>query len=471
MRSFFYLKGDIMIPIIATFVLLAVVILGVIKKFNLVALFCAVSLGSLMIYSVVTGKSVIGDATTGNVVLDVFEYMFNTMKTQFSGTVMVSATILAYMGFMNKIGASQAFTVLLAKPLMKIKQPYILLGAIIIIENFVKLVIPSAISCVALLFAILYPIFLAVGCSNAAICCAFSLGTCITWGPADAGVSLTASFVGNIGVADFFMDYQFVVCIVEMVVMAIVFIIVSIFADRKAAKAGPQAEVTEDMLKKQAETLTVKTPGYYPILPMLPLLFILLFSGKILPIRMNTVACALLTLFVAFIIYLLGDVKNFKTRLEDIGAFTTEYGNFVGRMGFIVVGGNLFAGAINTIGGLTMIIKSLNAEGGGLVPLTVIGVVLALLCVGATGTYTANLNVFVPYMISVATVTGVSIPVMAQIGNMACGLPSAIAAVAGTNLLLMGETGTEYPTFFKRNIIPVLAAAATGVIFNFLFRL
>ena len=174
MRSFFYLKGDIMIPIIATFVLLALVILGVIKKFNLVALFCAVGLGSLMVYSAVTGNSVIGDATTGNVVLDVFEYMFNTMKTQFTGTVMVSGTILAYMGFMNKIGASQAFTVLLAKPLMKIKQPYILLGAIVIIENFVKLVIPSSVSCTALLFAILYPIFLAVGCSNAAICCAFS---------------------------------------------------------------------------------------------------------------------------------------------------------------------------------------------------------------------------------------------------------------------------------------------------------
>ena len=302
-----------MIPIICTLLMIVIVIAGVVKKFHPVTVFFAVSLVSLAIWSLVTGQSAVGDATTGNIFLDIFEYAYSIIQTQISGTMLICASIFGYVGFMNKIGASQAFTAILARPLSKIKQPYVLLGILIAVESFLKLVIPSAASLTALLFAILYPIFAQLGCSGASIASAFVLGTCITWGPADAGV-------------------------------------------------------------------------------------------------------------------------------------------------------------IGKIGGMTLLVEVLNGLGGGVVVLSVLGVLVGIVVVACTGSYTANLNIFVPFLVSVANVTGANPLALAQLGNMACGLGSGLTPVSATMLFLTGECKVDFPIVLKRNILPILAAAVTGIIVTMLLH-
>lgn len=458
-----------MIPIICTLLMIVIVIAGVVKKFHPVTVFFAVSLVSLAIWSLVTGQSAVGDATTGNLFLDIFEYAYSIIQTQISGTMLICASIFGYVGFMNKIGASQAFTAILARPLSKIKQPYILLGILIAVESFLKLVIPSAASLTALLFAILYPIFAQLGCSGASIASAFVLGTCITWGPADAGVALTVSLSGvAMDTSEFFLSYQFIACVCEIIAMAIVFVILSVYYDKKQNLG--RAVATEEQLRKQQESMSVNVPKFYFIMPLFPLIFILLFSGKIFPITLSTVAVVLISICLADIIHLITNRKTFKKTLGDVNAALIELGGFLGRMGFLVVGGALFAGVIGKIGGMTLLVEVLNDLGGGVVVLSVLGVLVGIVVVACTGSYTANLNIFVPFLVSVANVTGANPLALAQLGNMACGLGSGLTPVSATMLFLTGECKVDFPIVLKRNILPILAAAVTGIIVTMLLH-
>ena len=457
-----------MIEIFCTLLMICIVILGVVKKFHPVTVLFTVSLVSLIIWSLITGQSAMGDEGVGNIFLDVFEYAYSIIKNQISSTMLVCASIFGYVGFMNKIGASNAFTTLLASPLSKIKQPYLLLGTLIILEAFLKLVIPSASSIVALLLAILYPIFVKLGCSNATIASAFILGTCITWGPADAGVALTVTLTGtDIAVSEFFLSYQFLPCVCEMVVMAVVFVLLSKHYDRKFMTGS--GEVTEEQIKKQKESMDLQVPAYYAIMPLFPLILIILFSGKIFPITLSTVAVVLLSLCLADIIHLLNHLDKFKETLNDMNATLADFGSFFGRMGFMPIGGALFAGVIGKVGGMDLLVTALNNTGGGVVLLSILGVLIAIIVVSCTGSYTANLNIFVPFLVSVANVTGTNPIALAQLGNMACGLGSGLAPVSRTMLFVTGACKVDFPFIFKRNIIPVLSAAATGLIVSFVF--
>ena len=457
-----------MIEILCTLLMITIVILGVVKKFHPVTVLFTVSLVSLILWSLITGQSAMGDESVGNIFLDVFEYAYSIIQTQISSTMLICASIFGYVGFMKKIGASQAFTTLLATPLSKIRQPYLLLGTLIILEAFLKLVIPSASSIVALLLAILYPIFVKLGCSNATIASAFILGTCITWGPADAGVALTVTLTGtDIALSEFFLTYQFIPCVCEMVVMAIVFVLLSKHYDKKH---GPnETEITEEQLRQQQESLSIQVPAYYAIMPLFPLILIILFSGKVFPITLSTVAVVLISLCLADIIHLLNNLKTFKETLTDMNATLIEFGSFFGRMGFMPIGGALFAGAIGKVGGMTLLVTALNNTGGGVVLLSILGVLIALVVVSCTGSYTANLNIFVPFLVSVANVTGTNPIALAQLGNMACGLGSGLAPVSRTMLFVTGACKVDFPYIFKRNIVPVLAAAATGLAVSFAF--
>lgn len=203
---------------------------------------------------------------------------------------------------------------------------------------------------------------------------------------------------------------------------------------------------------------------------LFPLVLIVLFSGKLLPIKLDTVPVVIISLVVADIIHMLCNLKNFKGALNDINAAFDELGKFMGRMGFLIVGGSVFAGAIGKIGGMKLLVQVLKNAGGGALVLAILGVVMGIVVVACTGSYTANLNIFVPFLVSVANVTGVDPVAMAQLGNMACGLGSGLTPVAATTLFVTQECDVDFPLVLKRNILPIFAAAAAGIISVFLFK-
>lgn len=155
-----------MIQIIATLLLIALLVYGIVKQYNTVTLLFVLGLAALGVYTLVTGEAIV-ESTSGSRFIDLFEQINVIAKNQLQGTILVVMSVLAYVNYMSTLKASEIFALIVAEPLKKLKSPYLLAGLTIVFGACLKLVIPSAISMQSLLLATLYPVLLAVGVSKA----------------------------------------------------------------------------------------------------------------------------------------------------------------------------------------------------------------------------------------------------------------------------------------------------------------
>lgn len=440
-----------MIEILVTIVLIAVVMIAIVKKFHPTTVIFSVSIIALVLYTLISGVSVVGEKTTGNLFLDVFELLSSTTQTQIAGNCLICMVFLGYIQMMSKLQASDLFAVFIGKGLSFIHQKYILTALLTILAAVLKLFLGSAIVSVMLLLSILYTSLRRAGCTNATICSCLVMGTTITWGPTDAGVVATPGLAGvEYGAADFFLDYQLLPCVLTILAIAIVSMFTSMFWDkREAARGQVDAEVSD--LK---DLSSIACPKYYAILPALPLILVIVFSGRVSSITLSTVAAVLLALAIAFIVHLLSNLKRFREAFNDIIAFYKGMGTAVSDFCFIIVAGSLLSTAINTVGGMTALIEWLQTLGGGVYVLASIAAVLAFITVALTVSYIANLNIFVPFFATIGEVTGFDTLRLAAIANSACGLGTGLAIASNTMLFLTSMLKTDAVTILKRNLIP-----------------
>ena len=125
-----------MLHVIITLALLVVLILAIIKKFNVSAVMIFMSIAVLAVYSLVTGTSMMGDASTGSLFLDVYESFRSVMVSQMGGSILTMISILGYISYMNFLKATEAFALVVSKPMRKLNKPY-LLGALAIIVGII----------------------------------------------------------------------------------------------------------------------------------------------------------------------------------------------------------------------------------------------------------------------------------------------------------------------------------------------
>ena len=92
--------------IIVTLVLVGLLLWGVMKRMNAGFLLLVLGLGSIMLMQVITGTSVMGDASTGNLFFDLFEFFANVISKEQS--LQGSAEQVGEQ-LENSIGESQSF--------------------------------------------------------------------------------------------------------------------------------------------------------------------------------------------------------------------------------------------------------------------------------------------------------------------------------------------------------------------------
>ena len=115
----------------------------VLKKYNSIFVFFASGVVILLMAGLLTGNSVLGDQTTGNLIVDIFTFIVNTFKKNISGVGTIIMTVTGYSAYMKHIKASEKLAFIATKPLRKIKNPYIVLSGVFFIGLLLKLVITS----------------------------------------------------------------------------------------------------------------------------------------------------------------------------------------------------------------------------------------------------------------------------------------------------------------------------------------
>lgn len=455
-----------MIQILATVVLLAALIFSIVKKYKTSVVLLALSLIAYGGLTIAQG-SVMGDATSGSAFFDIFEMIQKSASGTMGGNVLIIMSLYGYIVYMQHIKASEMFATLVATPLKKLKKPYLMAALTVVVGNLIKIVIPSGISVAALILATLYPVLLQIGCSKATAASTVLLTYFTCWGPSDASLYTALSLAGieDVSVAQWFVNSQIPVMLVTLIVVAIVFIPVSKFFDKREKASGSD----EVLAVKSPKDIGV--PYFYAILPLLPLITILIFSELIAKsIVISVVAAAYFCLVVAIIIHMICQ-RKFNECFNGVSVVFDGMGDYFKGPGILLVFGTLFASALNSIGGMKLIVNAISSFDGGVILAIFITTLLGTLVMGITGVFNGNVPLIIPLMCSIIEANNLPALPLLHLGLVGLALGSSVTPVAGASLYIASATNVSILTCVKRNLIPIVCgglAAATMVVLFFL---
>ena len=97
-----------MLNVIITLAVLVLLIVAIIKNWNVSAVMIFMSIAVLVGFSLITGTSLMGEKSTGNLFLDVYESFQSTMSTQMGKNILTMISILGYIAYMNHLKATEA---------------------------------------------------------------------------------------------------------------------------------------------------------------------------------------------------------------------------------------------------------------------------------------------------------------------------------------------------------------------------
>ncbi|WP_297134807.1 hypothetical protein [Terrisporobacter sp.] len=89
------------ISVLLTFLLIAIVVRLVVKKYNSVFVFLTSGVIVLLASSLITGTSILGENTVGNASIDVFVFVKDTFVNNASGTGMTLMMVTGYALYMS----------------------------------------------------------------------------------------------------------------------------------------------------------------------------------------------------------------------------------------------------------------------------------------------------------------------------------------------------------------------------------
>ena len=191
----------------------------ILKKYNAIFVFFASGIAIMLAAHYLTGTPILGKATMGSPLLDVFGFLSQSFKKNLSGIGMIIMSVTGYAAYMKHIQASTKLAYLASNPLSKISNKYLVLSGLYLVGMALKLVITSQAGLSVLLLATVFPVMMAIGISPITAASVLSL-ICIDYGPND-GSTIFMSGVLKMNVVDVFLKHQLAVAGSIIIVLAI----------------------------------------------------------------------------------------------------------------------------------------------------------------------------------------------------------------------------------------------------------
>ena len=441
--------------LLVTLIIFILLILGIMKKINLNLLLLGETM-LILIYMTITKGSVLGDATTGNAVMDIFAYIANYLATNIGGVVFSMVFVSAYVEVMKHLGATTKLASILSGAVGKIHSQTVVIGLVILISALMRTCITSGPAEVILLLATFYPVMLACGCSVETSCAAILVSNAICWGPADP-IDLAASKLMGIEVnmAEWFVRYMLPVFFVIFIVAIAVFLLIYRSFDKKhATMSDPEMTVSEN----------VQVPALFALLPLLPLIIMLVFSPfclKMISIDIN--GAVVLSMVITMIVVLCFGRK--KASLADmITQFVAGFCDSMKTLGLTVLFAMLFATALNSIGGMAVVANALmNMKVAPIVLILIVCIFSGIINI-VVGSFIGALSIAEPIAATVAAATGISAPLMCFFVVISCGAGCICSPVNPMVLILSKKMNTM--ELIKRVAAPIWCGVLAAILFG-----
>lgn len=446
------------IAVILTLLYIVIVATLVIKKYNSVFVFLVSGMAVLLLSAIFTGHSVMGDKTTGNAIVDVFSYAANAFKSNASGVGLTLMMVTGYAVYMSHIGASTKLACLATKPLSKIKNPYIVLSMLFIIGTLLKMVITSHAGLAMLLMAIAFPILTSLGISRLSAATVMIMCGFVDWGPNDSSAIFAAENVVGMPMMKYFLTYQGKTAAILILICAVFLPLYLNYMDKKDARvmgAAPKTEMPED----------VKCPGFYAILPIVPLVLITVFSF-IPAINLDVVTANLIGLFFVFILEL-ARRRDRKEVTSDFSVVMKAMGNSFANVVSILIGAAVFAEAIKLLGGITIISNVLASVKSAPVITMALMSMITFFAGMLLGSGNASWYAFGPLVPDVTAQMGVSTATIALPMQLSSGIGRCMSPVAGVVIAVSGMAELEIMDIVKRCTVPAVVMFLCNLVVSY----
>jgi len=454
------------ILIIATLVILALLILAIVKKFDIALALLMLSTIGYLFYTVVTGNSVMGDNTCGNKFFDVFMQLESIFQAQMAGNVLLLMSVFAFVAYMNHIKATNLLCLVLGKPLSKVKAKYAVLCGVMVITIFLKFVIFSNMGQMALVVATLFPILLALGLSRETAASGILFATAIAWGPAN-GMTAVLFSLGDVGdwtIPTYFAKYEIPNIAISVSVALIVFYFSSKYFDRKEnAACGAGVDFNID-------PKSLGLPLWYAVLPILPVILVVVFSPLVVgSISISITAASLLSYLLSCVLEFIRN-KDKKQALEDTKEFWKGCGQMMASIGGLIICAGIFANCMSMLGGLKIIFSGLISGGGSVTTVIILASLAAFLFTMLSASGQGSIALFGAILAQVSEAAGSNYIAAVRCLMPVCMVANAVSPTVASNYYLATATGVAHPTLLKRAAPPVIAfVISTILVTQFLF--
>ena len=443
--------------------LLVTIVVGyfVIKKYKPQTVLFAAGIFLMIIASVFhMGEIMAADKSTGFWLFDIFEYMKTVFAADAAGTGMIIMAVGGFAVYMEHIGASSAMVDICIKPLKALNKPYLVLALSYVVGQFLNIFIPSAAGLSVLLMATLFPVLVELGVSRLSATALIGTAACLDLGPA-SGASNMAAQTAGLEPMLYFVQYQLPVAGVVVVTIAVLHYLVQKYCDRKM-NFTPDAA---DAGKKEKKAV----PKIYAILPLLPLIFLFVFSKLVISsISMNVITAMLLGVTIALIFEFITKRGSGKAVAKDIQVFFDGMGSQFATIVTLIIAGETFAKGLMSIGAIDTIIVSCKATGFGPVPMTIVMVLIITVCSIVMGSGNAPFYAFAALAPTVAAAFGISTVLMVMPMQLASGIARSISPITSVIVAVSASADLFPVDVVKRTAIPMAGGLAALLLSTFL---
>ncbi len=435
------------IGFIFTIIIFAALIVGINKKLPLTTLLLFLTVVCMIFVAVTTG-TLLGDATSGSVAIDLFNNMANSFTANLAGMGATMIFILAYAELMKTTKATYALANLICKPLKKIHSVYLLMIILAIVVGVLKLPISAGPALIALMLSIFAPVLKQKNIPLASVIPAFVLPLALCWGPADTGLLTGASLAGlsdSLNMSSWFIEMHLPLTAIAIVSMCVLMIV--------TYKKGAQETAAETAAQQEASSSEEKIPAVYALLPLLPVIILFVFSPLITGISISVVGCIILCIMLTLLIQFAA-TRSGKTLLNTMNQFYTALSTNLCGIGLMIIAALMFSAAITSVGGMKFIANALASVSLPPFVLVIIVVLFSAILNMLIGSFFGSLGICIPLSASICATTGIDPVFMCYMVVFACCVGAMFSPANPSVLIATKEANITVTDLIKKNAIP-----------------
>ena len=408
---------------------------------------------------------------TGNSFYDQLLVIDALFKERFSGIGMAIMVLFGFVSYMRHIGADAKTVVVLSSPLKRFKGSYWLVPVGFILGSLLSLVIPSAAALSLLLVATLLPALIAAGLTPLTVAAIVVTSSTIMPTPLEAGLIQGADLT-DMTVTEFVYGSVAYATVPTLLVTAFVHMWWQRHCDKQEESSGSTDAGLTDAATEQSIARAATLPGYYAVLPLLPLLLIVVsavlervgvlsFEAGILPVTV-------VSLFIAMSIESIRH-RTITGAIDSAAGFFKGMGEGAAGVVALLVAAAVLVEGITQMGVIDMLISTAENSSGAAVFIVLIFVAATAAMAALTGSGTAPYFAFSEVVPNLASQTSIHAPQMLTAIWGTSNLMRQVSPVNAAILIVAGAIDVNPIRLVKRTAVPMIVATVLNTLFAFMF--